>query len=1347
MPAYQGDKAEATAVCTPTYDIVSANATSLSYSDSRMTALDMNISSFDADLNAPPDRVPVHPPVATRPQVLPFGELTWENFERLCYRLAGQDERIEYVARYGRSGQAQQGIDLFVRLASGKYEVWQAKRYEGITAGDVKPIIDTFRAGTWAAKSDKLVLAVQASLADTKVQDAIEKEAAALKEVGITLIPRGGEELSDLLRGHPELVDDFFGRGWVEAFLGPEAAANLGTRLDGAEFARVREQVRRYYDAHFHLLDIGIALPLASGVASETSPSLLQRFTMPDVHVRDTIFEEQRSVRADKADGSSAEPEPASTADDGAKFGPGRRRDYVRRTPLTSWLSAGRQLAVVGEAGSGKSTLLRCVALDLLIDQATFPEVGRRWGKLLPVHVSFSRWSRMSASLRRAAGLKEVVAEVLQPALTADIISLLDRAIDERRILLLLDGLDEWSDEQAARTTLQHVLAFVATHDVPVVATARPRGLDKIGSVPRSWNVAELAPLSAEQQRKLVRVWFDRTAARASSQDQGAETRAPIEARLDRFFAELGRDQRLSALAGNSLLLVGLVALSMRQIALPRNKTQAVESLIDILIETHPEQRATEAGDTQSRFVSIPDADDRRSALARLAFMARSASGGGTYDLREAKRAIKDYLADSSTFAYAPDRAQRAADELLAVNAETVGLIAERAPGEVGFAHAVFEEFLAGEHIRSWPFSQIASFVKSKSGEPLWRNVISSLTSLLARPTEVQDLVAAIESARAEDTSRVGMVSRDVLLADIAFGPSRKPPATAQRLIEAAFDTVERGEWMLARREVLKSALTNLGDMTFATPVDDRMRKWAPRRGKYLYGLFDALSTWSPTPDLEAALVGGLYDEERSTQRSAARALARVFGGRGEVEERLRAILKRALDLSVAAAALEALSMGWPGALNLPDFHDRAVESLDPTLRLVGISGRAAKGRADAADRDALVALLTEFPEIDFWDRPSARALLSKHWQDDPALIKLALTAVGRGGGGRREFERESAMYYLVRCSASNQSVADWVRQELKDKYPFSLAHDEIWDHVVPFATEHSDIRAAVIAAIGSEWGSHSLHHFQGLILALRGDDLRDILMTTARSQQGWGEFWAVRPLVDGWGRADPVVAAFLDEVVAWDNKRLGNLAAILPKIITDPEACRARLFALAQKPEEARFDLIATGFANLGCAAEDAEVVDVLVAQLGKGAPLFDPGSPLLAHFSGNARVRGYAVAALKDRAPPLATLALSFKGDPQVQTSVLSFANPLPAALRGDIADVASGATVARPCLDAVLESYDTEVDGELKISASIYHHRALVGQAAGPDEEHLASSIETCMLSVPIYMNDAPLRSLGC
>jgi hypothetical protein len=364
----------------------------------------------------------------TRPQILPFGELTWENFERLCYRLAGQGERVEHVARYGLHGQAQQGIDLFARLTSGKYEVWQAKRYKSITASNVREMVETFLVGMWPAKSEQLVLAVQASLADTKVQDAIEREAAALKEIGITLIPRGGEELSAILREYPKLVDDFFGREWVKSFVGPEAAAKLGTRLDGAEFAHVREQLRLYYDAHFHLLDVGVALPLATG-GLDVSPSLLQRFTMPDVLVKDTTSDEPRISSADKRDGNLSDAGSASSRDASLNTRP-IRRDHLRRAPLPSWLSAGRQFAVVGEAGSGKSMLLRCVALDVLIAQSTFSEISRRWAALLPIHISFSRWSRFSASRGRAVGLKEVVAEMLQPALTADIISLLDRAIE-----------------------------------------------------------------------------------------------------------------------------------------------------------------------------------------------------------------------------------------------------------------------------------------------------------------------------------------------------------------------------------------------------------------------------------------------------------------------------------------------------------------------------------------------------------------------------------------------------------------------------------------------------------------------------------------------------------------------------------------------------------------------------------------------------------------------------------------------------------------------------------------------------------------------------------------------------
>ena len=185
-------------------------------------------------------------------------------------------------------------------------------------------------------------------------------------------------------------------------------------------------------------------------------------------------------------------------------------------------------------------------------------------------------------------------------------------------------------------------MAFVVVHSIPTVATARPRGLAKIGSIPEGWRIAELAPLSIEQQRKLAQVWFVNSVPRSSTTTP--ETSGQIELRLDRFFVELSRDQRLSALAGNPLLLMGLIFLALRQVAIPRHKTQVIQSLVAILVETHPARRATEAGDVHARFVSIPDANDRRAVLGRLAFVARSTTGGGSYDIRDAKKTIQEFL-------------------------------------------------------------------------------------------------------------------------------------------------------------------------------------------------------------------------------------------------------------------------------------------------------------------------------------------------------------------------------------------------------------------------------------------------------------------------------------------------------------------------------------------------------------------------------------------------------------------------------------------------------------------------------------------------------------------------------
>ncbi len=104
----------------------------------------------------PPTAVPTAPPIETRQQVLPFGDLTWENFERLCFRLAGRDADAEHWELYGRQGQAQQGIDIYVRRGGAqRYDCWQAKRYARFTARKVEDAVDIFLAGKWADKTDR----------------------------------------------------------------------------------------------------------------------------------------------------------------------------------------------------------------------------------------------------------------------------------------------------------------------------------------------------------------------------------------------------------------------------------------------------------------------------------------------------------------------------------------------------------------------------------------------------------------------------------------------------------------------------------------------------------------------------------------------------------------------------------------------------------------------------------------------------------------------------------------------------------------------------------------------------------------------------------------------------------------------------------------------------------------------------------------------------------------------------------------------------------------------------------------------------------------------------------------
>ena len=227
-------------------------------------------------------------PVQTHKQLLPLSEIGWDDFERLCLRLLRAEAGAVRAALYGLPGQAQGGIDMYATsqnpaddaASPRRYVTLQSRRINNVTEGGLEDCVKKFLEGKWAAVSRKFVYATSSSARSTQVLDKIEDLATHLDPQSITLEVWDQENISEKLKGHPELVHDFFGRPWVKAFCGEEAANQLGDRLDASEMAQLRQELARIYATTFNLVDPGIA---GFGLNEMRRIELLERFVTPDL--------------------------------------------------------------------------------------------------------------------------------------------------------------------------------------------------------------------------------------------------------------------------------------------------------------------------------------------------------------------------------------------------------------------------------------------------------------------------------------------------------------------------------------------------------------------------------------------------------------------------------------------------------------------------------------------------------------------------------------------------------------------------------------------------------------------------------------------------------------------------------------------------------------------------------------------------------------------------------------------------------------------------------------------------------------------------------------------------------
>ena len=1248
-------------------------------------------------------------PVDTRKHVLPLEELAWADFERLCTKLASRTARVEHAQQYGVPGQAQEAIDIYARkVGTDRYTTWQCKRYQTFSASKLREAAEDFLVGAWAGKSDVFHLCVTVPIEDQSLANEIEALAPRFTERSISFLPLGKIQLSEKLKCHPDVVDEFFGRPWVVSFCGEEAATGLTRRrLTPVRVSELRQLLGQLYSAHFNALDPGI--PSAAHMEVLSIP-LSERFVEPDILEQRTI--NPRPTSEQPLQPLALEPmSPHSARQPRHAERTGRETQDIRSS-LTSWLSQNRLSAIIGEAGRGKTTLLRAIALDLLSTEPRLASLARLWGNSIPVWVPFALWVRNVANSSQV-GLSEVISIWLRSvSAQPELETLIREALEDDRLLLLIDGVDEWTNEAAAGVAVTLLQTFVGARNVAAIATSRPLGYQRLGGLGTQWNVGRLAPLTHRQQRAVARHWFTQREISTKTDGSVDAARERGEGNAERFIGEIGRSAPLSQLAATPLLLTGIIALQLAGERLPTSRFRAYERLSALLTREHPDRRARS---TLTPRANTWNEDTRDRVLDAIAFATTTSEAATAIDYDSAREIAVKYLRD--------DLGQRNTDAiqqapgLIEELRDGYGVLVERSARELGFLHKCFQDFHAARYLARQPLERQREFVRTWIAVPSTHDVILSLCFLTPRSSDVDSLLGEMETLCSGVTSYgVENTAAQVALCDLNCSVAR-----ARSSAERAISLIALDEWQPARARLVNTLLDGLNSDRLRSRVLQAASDWFPQRSRHLRNIYSAMSVWPARADVRDALTLGIGRAEIGDRHTAARSLATTAAGDDDVEAKLSEALFCG-EGGTAAAALHALARGWGDKLLTRARLDEARRSKYDEVRLIGAICRVSLGVQDDSDLEVLIEIASDGggfqPRYEF-RRTIADAVMSG-WPVDARVRAACLASIAEQWGNRRALHVDIAAPILFLGYPVSEDIAELVADVFHESEFLDHRLGDDWAALLSKYRRHPTVSAAVDTWLHTYQSESRLGDGMDAAALSGSQAAKDYVL--ANRDHRWGSpFWIARSLLVGWDRGDAAIEAVLADMVASPD-RAQHVANLVPEIVANQAQSESILFGVLEQAQPYRIDGAVEALHALGHDHHSTRFADAVFGQklepdkLGYGSTFDD----IINALHGHERARELALVELQSHEPQVGVIARWYGDDEEIRTLLLRMTRSLPHSLRLATVERLSAVAVDNPEAEALLGDYDCDIDGDVKVAGSVGFWSSLQARAGVGDAE---------------------------
>ena len=1285
---------------------------------------DSNIPSY---LETPPYSK-VEPPINTRPQELPIEQLSWQDFERLCLRLVRKEASIEHCQLYGVPGQKQEGIDLFARFKlAKKYHVYQCKQVKNFGPTKIKEAVSVFLSGEWVEKTSTFVLCTRESFTETGRANEFEKQAKILRKRKITLIPWDKDYLSTKLKAHPELVYDFFGKNWVKIFCGDEVEKSLSNRLDKEKVIEFRRNFATFYRHVFNAHDPGLPTAISDGT---NLLSIENRFVIPEICDRQTL--PTQSTQMVSEPGPTKRDFQLANRYDWAKYalndpflayhdlGVSRdvftknNEDFFRKSQnVEKWLASANRSIVLGGPGSGKSTLLRFIAIDLLQETPKLSLLSQKWGQYLPIWIPFAYWTRL-LSENPNTSLEELLHFWLKSWNEDRLWELAQQALDDKRLLLLVDGLDEWTNEDALQVAVDRLLVFINQREIPVIITSRPNGFDHVGIHDTGWQIGVLSDFSSSQQKELSNIWFLHRLQilNVNSKTSEEEIIQQAETEVDHFLSELQRSRDLQDLAKVPLLLCLLISLRMQKASLPQSRFKAYDLIIDYLVSDHPSRRRKAASLTNS-FDDLSE-ENIKLLLSVLAYHIQSNYGDGLIEHDEAVEYIERYLRDpQQPFGLSKLEARNQSRKILQIGHNTIGLLVKWSPTQVGFLHRVLKEYLAAFYIASRAFDKKYSLIESNCTNPQWREVILSLLHITKTQKEIEDLIKVIwDKSKVVNPSE--RMTVEYLLYETAFSDMRYSAELSRAIADSAFKEVEFGFWLPHRERTLDLILDGLWSPKQKELVQTKLQEWFPNRIGLEQNIFYAMAKWPKDKNVIECLWKGLYNEDAGSQRSAAQALADISNGDSEIHDRLISLANKAWDERIQAVAIEALLRGWPQDSRIVEIVNAIRYSASQVLRLVAIEGKVKFILHNDEDLDELIKLGSRSVGLNYYWQNDVASTLISGWPHSQKTKNACLNSVLHEGRQGEEIDHDIALSILLQDYPQDEEVAEYCISEIRNKeYPFLVVNFYCWS----LLKDNFQDNIKLVEAIDEWLPKQEYKEPEMSFAALVGRT--PIAKASLLSSLNVGSFphWTVRALLEGWGMEDNEVAATLNDIAFGSNDKAARIALFLPQIIPSKAECRSRLLTLLQDPSCQRPDFVLNGLRLLdeNKTEQDVEVVDAAIRLLSSLdetniSKVSDIHNHLIIYYPLDNRVREIANLELKKREGCYSAIAIAYKDDAGFRDGVMKIVCPLPSVLRMKIASRLENSSVDDDFALSLLGLYDYDSNPVVKTQASISYHTLL-------------------------------------